>query len=229
MKLFGFLREDPDDEYIRLINEANIQHDEIIEKALSDKESILAEAEAQKASMLHEAESILREAKEKHDRTESQALSDIRDQKREMEQDLQRLLENIQEIEQISKAYDCNPWESFGLEQPEYAEKVMLIQQKVSDLIDSKRAASNIFPFETNDEINEYERRYKQITQFFCAKADLISLEAKTANFTAINKKIAKAFTDINKMYEKDNIALSEHLLDLKVKQCIAIYYSYKK
>lgn len=229
MKLFGFLREDPDDEYIRIINEANIQHDEIIEKALSDKESILAEAEAQKASMLHEAESILREAKEKHDRTESQALSDIRDQKREMEQDLQRLLENMQEIERISKAYDCNPWESFGLEQPEYAEKVMLIQQKVSDLIDSKRAASNIFPFETNDEINEYERRYKQITQFFCAKADLISLEAKTANFTAINKKIAKAFTDINKMYEKDNIALSEHLLDLKVKQCIAIYYSCKK
>ncbi|MBP0966158.1 MAG: hypothetical protein J5722_00855, partial [Oscillospiraceae bacterium] len=140
MKLFGLFKNDSDDEYIQIINEANNQHDEIIEKALLDKQSILADAEAQKTAMLQEAESILRKAKEKYERTESQALSDIREQKREMERELQRLQEDMRDIERISKAYDCNPWESFELDQPEYAEKIMLIQQKVSELIDSKRA-----------------------------------------------------------------------------------------
>ena len=137
--------------------------------------------------------------------------------------------EDMRDIDRIAKAYDANPWDSFEMKNAEYAEKIKLIQQKVTELIDNKRAAININAFETNEEIKEYDRKYKQITRLFCAEADLISIEAKTKSFASVNRKIAKAFKDINRLFEKENIAISEFLLELKIQQCIAVYYSNKE
>lgn len=218
MKLFGAKKRDSDEEYIQIINKANEEHDAIIAKALAEKDEILKEVKK-----------ILQDLKEQHEQIEAQALSDVRNQKREIEQDLQQMQEEMRELERLSNTYAANPWEGFDLTNTEYAEKIRLIKEQVRKLIENGRAAENTAPFETNEQIKEYKRRYTQIIKCFCAEADLISIEAKTKSFGVVNRKIAKSYQDINKLFEKDNIKISELLLELKTQQCIAIYFSHKK
>ena len=183
--------------YVRLINKANTEYDAIIANALDKKNEI-----------------------------EKQALTDIRNQKRELEHDLQRLQDTMREIEMIIGSHSVDPWEKCNLSKNEYAEKAKILKDEIKKLIDNKRAAENIIPFSTNEEIKTYDRRYKQIVRCFCAEADAIISQAPEKTFGVSNRKLAKAFTDINRLFEKDNIAVSDLLYDLKFQQCVAVYYS---
>lgn len=183
--------------YSEIINKANKEHDAIIAQALSEKKQI-----------------------------ERQALDDIRQQKRIIEHELQQMQEEMRKIDMLISSYESDPWEEFELSKGEYAEKVKLICEKVDKLIADGKAAENLRPFETDAEIKEYQRRYKQIVRCFCSEVDLSIREAASKSFGVINRKIVKTYVDINKMFVKDNIAISELLLELKVQQCIAVYYS---
>ena len=255
MKLFRFGGEpkpDPEEERSRIIREAEEQResilreaiakrDELIAQTLSDRETIIREAEEQKTAILQEAEeksrsiirkaevmqqeaerkaeAIVHSAQEKREQLETQAIAELREQKHQLE-------EEIRELELKADAFSSDPWEEFRLTSAEYEEKAKLIQVKVAELIHNGRAAENVESFYSDEQIRNYQQRYDQICGWFCAEADVVIILAKQKNFGVANRKIFKAYKDINKSYWKDNIQLSSLLLDLKIQQCIAVYMS---
>jgi len=200
---FGKKKPDPDEEYARIISEANAKRDQIIEDA---------NVQSHRARL--ESESLYKKAIERMN---------------EAELEVTRLHDEIRKLEELAVKYEVDPWWTYRMVNDDYAKKVDVIVGSIEKLIDAKRAASSTNPLDTDEDVTVYERRYQQIVRCFCAEADMAIAELISKPFGVVNRNILKIFKSVNKLFEPDGVALSEHLLDLKVQQCIATSYALKE
>lgn len=191
--------EEANAEYIRIVNSANEQHDYIMQRAVED-------------------------AKEAMENIKKQSLADLIAEKNSLESEILLLKDEIAVIENLYAKFSVDPWDGFELSKGEYKDKLFWIRKKISELIERGRAVQNIMPFSSDAEIKNYIIRSKQILRCFCAETDCLIIEAKTKNFTLVNRKILKSYKDINKLFEPDNIKISDLLLELKIQESIAVY-----
>ncbi len=101
--------------------------------------------------------------------------------------------------------------------------KYLLLIEKEKQLVKDGDAVERI-----KDDLNDsdYNRHSKQIIRCFCSEVNTLVHSVTVKNIDSTKNRIIKAYAGINSLFLKDGVRLSQHLLELKLRQSDTVYFS---
>ena len=173
---------------------------------------------------------------------ENELTSKLKDKQNELNDILNKLKENKKELNilktEISITEDDLNFQSYGLYKPKYnfinsisyKERLDTVRQEQKQMIKDKTAAILIDMHDTKYTKAFLNAKIKQILRTFNLESEVTINKVKHSNIENSEKKIQRSFNQLNNLYKRENVKLTQHFLNLKFDELyIAYEYEVKK
>ena len=248
------------DEINKNLKSDQINREEKLDKELQKKKDELqninqklTQMELEKQEELNELSKRKKEQLEDKLRLKNEELNNInsklkkleRDKKYEVNKKLESTRSQIKENKktigklekEISLLEDDLEFQSYGLYKPRYnfidsvsyKERLDTVRKEQKQMIKDKTAATLI---KRNTDYSDafLNANIKQILRTFNLETEVTTNKVKHSNIEQSEKRIERSFTQLNNLYKRENVELTQHYLNLKLDELhIAYEYEVKK